>query len=143
LRGKKMTIQYGAVGVNVALTGSITANATNKTAVCVFNNYTDTGVKTLGTVPANKVWRIVSLAVSVTSTTSANPHEAIIQLNDVDAFGVIAQGLATYGGGTLANSTQFSYDCAPVLTAGQTVKLKARSATVQTTTHFAYVEESA
>lgn len=134
------TYQSGNVSATI---GTVYTTQTQKTAVCVFNTYTDNTVKTLGTVPASKVWRIVSMGVSVAVNASVSAFEGIIQLNDVDAFGVVGFGMATYGGGSMANATQFDYSAAPVLTAGQTVKLKARSATISTSAHFAYVEEDA
>jgi hypothetical protein len=102
-------------------TGSDTVTLQKKTATLLSSAVNLAATTTMGTVPANKVWRILSASMSMAIQDAAVQQRNQILLNSVVALSLDAKGIASpYGG--VANSVTWSYEACPVLTAGQTVQ---------------------
>lgn len=130
------------MGVNVT-SGNVTANvvsqaATYLTATILSGRQTGTGTFTLGTVPANKRWRIV--AVSIQCTAGSTAQVAHIDLNGVQILGIDSFGTATVTS-CAANNLTFNIAACPTIAATQTVQL-VTSASVNTNYTVVYYEES-
>jgi hypothetical protein len=123
-----------------SVTGNVTA-VPAKSTVLVWQGVPDNATTTMGTVGAGKVWRIVGFSQNSDSR-AATSSIATILLNDVVFFAARITAIATYGGGANASSVTFSYDAAPVLTVGQTVKFSNPSANGSWLACY-YIEENA
>lgn len=139
-----MGFNINATSSTVTVVGEITAQVDKKTVqpliVSVTSNTTPT---TLGTVPTGKVWRIVAAQIIINSGTSSTNYEANLLFNSVPFLQGAARGFATYGGNPVTANATWSYEAAPVLTAGQLVQYSTATATVYTTFLVWYVEEDA
>lgn len=116
------------------LNTTVTVSPTKYTALPA--NATSTGgvaTTTMGTVPAGKVWRVLNASLTVTGAARAQ-----IEFNAV-------KYLACNSIGALTNnaSMSWSYEAAPVLTAGQIARLNVTFAGNDITADITYVEESA
>jgi len=134
-----MRITDGTDNLEITSTGGITAEPTNKTTVLLSGTRSTSGTTTLGTVPASKVWRIVSANLSTGLPGAASKVQ--LQFNGVDALTIdLTFQTTTLGGGTANQS--WDYSCCPTITAGQTVTL-VNSLNVASTASIVYVEVAA
>jgi len=116
------------------LNTTVTVSPTKYTALPA--NATSTGAvatTTMGTVPAGKVWRILTMNLTVTGAARAQ-----IELNAVKYLACNSIGALTNN-----NSAKWDYAAAPVLTAGQIARLNVTFAGNDITADLTYVEESA
>lgn len=114
-------VLYGSptVGGNIEVINNVTPSA-----VSVLTGSTATsGTSTLGTVPSNKKWYIIGMAMAISSSTANVQHVATILLNDVANWRVIMKGEPTYGGTSIADNVMFPYYALPILEETETVKL--------------------
>lgn len=96
----------------------------------------------IGTVPADKIWRIVSVSLVMTRSGSAGGTDGAITLNGVSVLASYLGGLAT----TSINNNQtinLNYDTAYVLTAGQIARVISSSTGCYSIGSIAYIEEDA
>lgn len=114
-----------------------------KTAAVLSYSGTSGTATTLGTVPASKVWRILSASSSMCYGDQVSTHDAAIYANSKIICACVGQGIGTYGNGGVANSVSWSYDCCPVLTAGQTVTMGAGKTGLTKQGSVTYIEEAA
>lgn len=100
-----------------SVTGSVSVSSTQekKTATCLNTDRSSSGTTTMGTVGANKVWRVLSANSSVTSTGAR--AESQILLNGIE----ITTAISAISG-QAADSVTWNYYACPVLTAGQTIQ---------------------
>lgn len=111
-----------------------------KTCTVVRAQQAGAGTQTLGTVPANKVWKIITSSLS-SSVSGAVGVVTTALLNDVVYDALYPQGTA--GAGMCEHSNiNWSYSCCPVLTAGQTIKLTNNAGNTGNLS-VSYVEEAA
>jgi len=105
-----------------SVTGTVTSTETKINLTTLSASRSAAGTTILGTVPANKVWRIIAVSVGLQTPTTTGDYFASVQLNgSLDLCYTVTRGLATYGCGGVANSQTWSYYACPVLTAGQTL----------------------
>lgn len=135
-----MSFAVNTAVVNVS--GSVTSTVTTYTVSVCSANWTSTAAQTLGTVGANKRWRIIGLQATNTGVASANAHELLIQLNGVTWLDATVRGIATYPTGAGMVSVAFTPEACPIITAGQTVAVPAQSATGQKGAVCYYIEEA-
>lgn len=100
-----------------SVTGTVEALPSRNTVVIATQTRSSAGTTTIGTVPANKVWRIIYMQVCMTVTGSSTNASQIL-LNGVIAMEVRPTGTTgSYGG--LSEAATFDFGACPVLTAGQ------------------------
>jgi len=134
------SLQSGSVNVNGTVTASGTFTEAIKTLVVVNAvERTSAGSTTLGTVPANKVWRIIH--GFVTGRVNNGNGSAKLELNGASVLAVNTSASATENNNQ-ALSIRFDYQAAPLLTAGQTVVFTTVSSQ-SGWCGFSYVEEAA
>jgi len=129
-----MQIQTGKVTADINLTES-----SKKTAVVL--SRASAGV--IGTVPANKVWRIIALGLSLQQWDDTDTNDAYIALEGVQA---IVLELYKYVGShdTISQNITFDYAACPVLVATDEVTLGTNTGAGKTFSGFvAYIEEDA
>ena len=104
---------------------SVNASASSKAVTPVSTTRTTAGTTTLGTVPANKVWRILTAWVTGTNVaTSQDDIACRIQANSLTIVATSFCGTATMNAGlATSNSCSWNYSACPTLTAGQTATL--------------------
>jgi hypothetical protein len=127
---------------NTSVTGTVTSTTTVHTVVCAMASKSGTGNATIGTVPAGKKWRIVSMNLAVSDAGANENQNAEILLNSVNALGVVN---ITLVGGQNSNSVgvTFPYTDAPQLAATQTAVLSNTGANGMSVASIGYVEETA
>lgn len=111
-----MTLSSGNVTANVV------SNAANFVSVIpLFASRTSAGTTTMGTVPANKRWRITS-AMMMVSISGAAQLLAYLKANGVEICGCLCNATATANN---SNSVSIVWDltACPTITAGQTLTL--------------------
>jgi hypothetical protein len=106
-----------------SITGSVTSIASKVSATVLggAGAVLPNGTTTLGTVPANKVWRVLSVFLQNTVTGAVSPTYSI-RLNNVIAIGIGQNLIATIGSAPMGSVT-WDYAACPVLAAAQTVTL--------------------
>jgi len=137
-----MNLSTGFPTLNV--TGNVTATSTEYTVLNAGAVSGSSGSTTLGTVPANRRWRIIGLAVSsgIDEESTTGDYGCIINLNGVQALGVSFRvSTATARQAAAANSVTFLPTCCPILTAGQTVTMVNGTAAQYSSGTVYYVEE--
>lgn len=131
------------VAGTVTATGTITSTPTKVTANVARTSQASAGSATIGTVPANKVWRVIGAWCSIANSGTAAQQIVDVQLNGTSVIGANMQSYAALNDPTgNANSIQFGYDACPVLTAGQTAVLVVTNAG-NATGGITYVQEDA
>lgn len=128
----------GTDTLSIESDGSLTP--TKKTATLAATSINGAGTATIGTVPANKVWRILSLYMAGCMNGASNVF-ARVEFNAVTALRLKFQSSAgTYTFGS--ESLMWNYTACPVLTAGQTATVINDAAGMETSAGITYVEES-
>lgn len=112
-------IDFGSPTVS----GNVNVNVESATYDVVFlkGNSANNSANTLGTVPASKVWLIISCSLGLRSTTSAYA-KGEIRLNGQACLVVASQSTTTYGGGQGNSAITFVPEACPRLSAGQTIQ---------------------
>jgi len=110
-----------SANVTITNTGSVTVTDTKRTVTPIHAYRTTTGTSTMGTVPANKVWRIIGANISL-SYDETTGKEGYIQANGVTILGTCIV-VAANESGSSNNSFDLNYYDAIPITAGQTVTL--------------------
>jgi hypothetical protein len=126
---------------NTSITGNASVAISNNKAITFINaQQVNAGTATVGTVGAGKRWIIVSMVLNSTAGTSSGSVDKIL-LNDVEAL-----RNTTYTGATVPAMSNiisnFSYGSAPILAAGQTVKVVCATAGCQAQATVGYIEET-
>jgi len=129
---------YNSGNVNATLQLS---EASKKTVLFATNTVDAGGSATIGTVPALKVWRIISLNIAGVFI-SATARNCYLELNGVDVLKIKGQGTATTTA-MVSDRMTFTYETAPVLTAGQLAVITGDGVGVYSSGSIAYVEEDA
>lgn len=132
------TIQTAVVNVS----GSVTSTASTYTLSVASTSWTDTNAHTVGTVPANKRWKVVGLQVTNTGVATTSTMECLVQLNGVTWLDASIKGIATYPTGAVNFAVSFDVNYCPIITAGQTVAVPAQSSTGYKGVVCYYIEES-
>lgn len=122
-----------AGNLTATLPSTVTVTPSKKTAIPLSaTSAGGVGSTTIGTVPALKVWRILSIAITVSGAARAQ-----INLNGVASLHGISRT------DTGSNVVTWNYEAAPVLTAAQTAVLQVTSAGNECAANISYVEEDA
>jgi hypothetical protein len=135
-------IDYGSPVVSGNVEVSATIDETKRTVSHAFAFRTSAGTSTLGTVPANKVWRIIGFNLTTQVETGNVDTRVDFKLAGNEAFSVRAWSANTYGTGGVADSIVFDYFTCPVIEAGEAVTLVCNVA-VQCAGNVYYIEEDA
>ena len=137
-----MSVQSGSTAVNGTVTASGTFTPTKVSGVLLHATRGSAGTSTLGTVPAGKVWRILSAFLSVATHSSADNSTTYLTGGSGKLLGLDDRGSATYQNGGHAVGLAWGYEACPVLVAGETVTLVTVD-TYNSTGGVCYVEEAA
>ncbi len=123
-----------------SITGNVTAVTQSYTVSIVAGSRTSAGTTTLGTVPALKKWTIISLNFTATISGGSSNRSASVQAN-----GVNLSQITSVASAIAMNSTSNTWEknCAPVITAGQTLTLITSASEIQSDVTICYVEETA
>jgi hypothetical protein len=128
-----------------SVTGTVTSSPVEYAVTTISGTQNGAGTTTLGTVGANKIWRIIGISLSsgIDETSTTGDYMAIVQLNGVTALSN-AYRISTASGRFMgeASSISFQPTCCPKLTAGQTVTLVQDTTFLYSVASVFYVEES-
>lgn len=135
---------YNSGSTTAKINGNITVVPQKFTAVPISTTTSAVNnTQTIGTVPVGKVWRIVTawLACNI-GLDAVSQGIGTLQFNSVVVF---RTPISSNTNITIATSVQnnWSYDAAPVLTAGQTVTVVSATANLRADGGVSYVEENA
>lgn len=136
-----MSLSIGGGVTNVTATGTFSqTKATAAVAATAF--ITAATTTTIGTVPANKVWRILSVQITAYCNEDASAEQYCkVILNSVDAVMLCVAGKAA-DCGTGSTAVTWNYGACPVLTAGQTATFTTGT-NRKAAASISYVEEAA
>lgn len=134
-----MTQSYSKGTVNV--TGNVTAIQSDHvlTITSVAGSKAGVGNTILGTVPANKRWRILGVTICGISGTG-NDAVSVTCGGQTIAYAVCSFGAAMLV--STSNSITFDYAACPIATAGQTIAVTSPSANITGYATVTYSEES-
>jgi len=135
-----MGFQFNGTQANVAISGGVTIS--KNTCVAISNTQTGTASTVIGTVPANKVWRIVAVAATAGNQGAASICSSNVLANGNVILRCVGVVSATSGGSS-AVSISTGYGDAIVLAAGQTVVHTMGEASSTGSGTVWYVEEAA
>lgn len=141
--GAPEAIDDGQPVVPVAIVAGAFDNIKRTATIIQATRHSSAGNTTIGTVPAGRVWRILSVSGSALFGATAAEAGGLIALNGITVIYLSVGGLVAQKTNT-SNTVTWSYSACPVLTAGQTVVLTSESAGIallQGT--VTYIDESA
>jgi len=134
-----MGFSFGGTQANVTLSGGLTV--TKATALSLYGTANGISTVTLGTVPANKIWRIVGAQMSAIVVTNASSSLCKIKAGGVELLVLCPYATATTVA-LMSTSNAWDITAAPVLVATNTVTLESAGANGLTHGTVQYVEES-
>jgi hypothetical protein len=117
------------------------SEANKKTAVPLANSAVNATTTNLGTVPAGKVWRILTANLSTTAYGLASPFGSL-ELNGIKVLSIILNSSTSASLGA-TQSANWNYECCPVLAAGEIVRVINSSANSASYANITYIEEVA
>jgi len=133
-----MSLQVNSGGVTANI---VSTAATNKTVTLLYAAPSNETI-TMGTVPANKIWRIVYVSINALGWGSAFSATPLVTIGGDVVARIATSGLASDISPFASQVAQFEYSCCPVLTAGETVTTTSNSTVPYVFTIVGYVEES-
>jgi len=133
-----ITIQTGLTSV----TGTVTSTEQKRTAITVSDDITANATTTVGTVPASKVWRILSVSISL-YVNGANSGSVLMQLEGVQVAKCALTGDAATSSLVDRQTITWNYASAPVLVATDIIEIISASAVGRGTYSYSYIEEDA
>jgi len=127
---------------NTSITGSAEVEIDKKSITATISDEAvAVATTTFGTVPANKVWRIIMMHINADAGSNIETRGTIL-LNGVESLSVYAYTTAT-DVKSITQAIVYDYACCPVLAAGQTVAVSNSSAGSKSRANVSYVEEDA
>jgi len=126
---------------NVTVSGGVTL--TKHTANVISTYATGAASATLGTVPANKVWRIISLSLTDCMNAGAAAYGVAALKIDATTLMTISVASTAATPNTASQNVTSSYYDAVVATAGQVIAVSQSHASGVSSASIMYVEEDA
>lgn len=130
---------------NTSITGNVDATFTYTAGVKTINllaaTRNTTGTSTLGTVPANKKWSILSIALSADISGGSAEKSGRVELNSVIAAKI--SGYSTVNQSGLSKVIMWQYGLCPMLAAAETATLITDGTEVYAAAEISYVEDDA